>query len=159
MALDMQIFTRDVRRMLRYERMRVMLGVRGCRSLSNMVAITVKMFIRRGRNPQFVMAKLQRTVGKTLRSLDEGTHGVSYRGLEQLIHLSNQINIMFAGSFHGRRCPDTTHRECAICISRGSGAWWRASRCGHCFHVQCISAHFEYDKRCPLCRVQLGAAV
>ena len=147
---DMQVFTRDVRRMLRYEKTRLMVGELGYRALSSLTIMTVKMFIRRGRNPRFMMAKLRRTVEKTLRSLERGMHGVSHKGLKQFINLTLHTNIMLAGTFHGRR-----YSECAICIARGSGAWWKASRCGHCFHVQCISTHFKYDTRCPLCRLKL----
>ena len=152
---EMQIFTRDVRRMLRNERMLIMIGGRGSKyhiALSKLTAMVAKFYIKRGNNPRFLMGNLQRTAERTLRSIDKGTHGLSHRFLEKFMDRVYHTSVMLTGTFHGRRCPDTEHRECSICLSRGSGSWWRSS-CGHCFHVQCINTHFKfYDTRCPLCR-------
>ena len=157
---EMQIFTRDVRRILRNGRTRIMMmgreGSTTTTALSKLVSIIAKVYIikqgNNNNNPRFLMRNLRRTAEKLLRSLDEGTHGSSSRFLLNFNDLIMHTGVMLTGTFHGRRCPDTAHRECSICLSRGSGSWWRRSSCGHCFHVQCINTHFKYNTRCPLCR-------
>lgn len=151
---EMQVFTRDVRRMLRSGRTHFMMGREGRIALSKLTVMIAKFYIKRGNNPRFLMVNLRRTADKLLRSLDQGTHGLSYRFLANFKDHIFHTSIMLAGTFHGRRCPadDSAHLECPICLSRGSGSWWRSSSCGHCFHVQCINTHLKYDTRCPLCR-------
>jgi len=50
--------------------------------------------------------------------------------------------------------------ECAICLSDDAEllADWRELRCGHQFHMDCLRAWLERERRCPLCRLDLHPA-
>ena len=152
---NMQTFTRDVRRMLRHSRTRVLLTDDDCSSLSRLTHMTARYFVLRGNNPRFMMAKLLRIVEITLKSLKNGTAYMTYKGLKRFTALILHTNKLLMGSFGG--CFSQNECCCSVCLVHGRGQTWKSSLCGHRFHVKCISTHFfGYDTRCPLCRVEHG---
>ena len=49
--------------------------------------------------------------------------------------------------------PDTV---CAICLDHPSeGGAWRALRCSHMYHAECIDTWFQSHVACPVCRTDL----
>lgn len=49
--------------------------------------------------------------------------------------------------------------ECAICLAEaGLASDWRALRCGHQFHEECLVQWLRMRPRCPLCRLDLRRA-
>jgi hypothetical protein len=150
---EMQVFTRDVRRMLRHAWVQRMYSSRFAETLKFMSVLTAFRFNHRGENaPRFLMRKLSLTVGRLMCSIDTGAFGLSVKYMGGFVEQLTHANLVLTGTFH-KSCA--AYGECAICLSRGSGRWWKSLSCGHCFHVQCISTHFNYDNRCPLCRVEI----
>ena len=43
-------------------------------------------------------------------------------------------------------------RECSVCLEKTSSGRVKTLKCGHVFHVDCISPWLEKDQRCPYCR-------
>ena len=152
---EMHEFTRNVRRILRHSRTRILLTDEDCSSISQLTHMTAKFFVLRGNNPRFMMAKLLRVVETILESIDNNnTHDVTIRGVKRFTSLLMHMKHLLLGSFFNSRRTSSSSAECSICLVHGFGERWRSSLCGHCFHVQCISNHFGYDTRCPLCRAE-----
>jgi hypothetical protein len=112
--------------------------------------VTAHRFVRRGENaPRYLMRDLYLVVARLMSSNVARTFGISSRLKNDFFRLLKVADLELTGTFHE---PSAACGECAICLCGGSELWWRSSSCGHCFHVGCIDAHFEYDTRCPLCR-------
>jgi hypothetical protein len=45
---------------------------------------------------------------------------------------------------------------CPICLESGAGRRWSETKCGHLFHVDCIS---QWRLTCPMCRAELCSVV
>ena len=150
---EMQVFTRNVRRMLRHRNVHFMYGARGARCLQVICEANARKFTAGGKNaPKFLMRKHSLMVQRLLRLMEEERNRWTFQLLEKFgVHLFHTAH-MLLGTFHE---PCAALGECSICLCRGSGRWWKSSSCGHCFHVRCINTHFNYDTRCPLCRGEI----
>ena len=149
---EMQVFTRSVRRMLRHAWFHRMKPLLLRYELMFMSVRTAERFIRRGENaPRFLMRELSVLVARLMCSNDTGTFGLSCHILRELRWRMGHANFVLTGTFHE---PSAENGECAICLCRGSGRWWKSVSCGHCFHGECIRPWFNNSTRCPLCRVE-----
>merc|ERR1712232_1325146 len=52
---------------------------------------------------------------------------------------------------------DNVSSECYICLEAfGPEKEIRRTKCGHCFHSECLGNWFEMSRHCPVCRSDLS---
>lgn len=64
---------------------------------------------------------------------------------------------VLTGILEGPACEPPLETLCSICLdgSTGPGEEWRALRCGHQYHLDCISNWLQKRLCCPVCRDNL----
>jgi hypothetical protein len=141
-----QRFLRRLRRILRDSEVRATLNPIWTERLNDEAMDVVSAYESNGKQPRFLMDRMERLIAVTLRASESEMTDVLVCNLKRfLVYLKKSLCLQ-QGSFH---CKKST---CSICLQEGGGSFWASQRCGHSFHVQCIAKCFGFDQRCPLCR-------
>lgn len=67
-----------------------------------------------------------------------------------------KINLRQFATILISHCSEQERERCTVCLSDfETGDELRALNCAHLFHTECIDRWLQYNKKCPVCRVDM----